>query len=599
MIKLSTYYFFKTYKHCFCLLAVFFLVETGYAQVEQQHPSIAPETAFLHLAKTGYVTGELIWYKIYVLSTSDRRLSLVSKIAYVDVLQEDGVSVFQQKIEIENGSGDGSWLLPSTLPTGNYTVRCYVSAQKSYPASIYTTSIQVINPSSSSFSNISLKDTSNYSVQVSVNNKLLKQHVNNSSLTQEESIFLSGLQKIYSTRSKVNLNVTLPKSAAELSVTVYKLDGLELLQQQSFDLTTTVVKQSDLELIYKANATTIYPSEYSGHFVTGTVVDRQTGKPISGVPVYLSVSGERFYFGKATSNQKGAVRFDIGKPYGSKQIVVQLPQLKDSNAIVQIDAPFAGVANLEKSEGSVSFNGNKKQLEERVFYATVDQSFDASKTSTYILPHFTDSTVFYGMPDKTYYLDDYTRFNTMEEVFREYVVEVDLRKSNLQYKFAVLDIPNKKSFENNPLVLIDGVPTSDINKVVAFDPLKVKRMDIVSRKFFLGDQTYDGIISLITYNGDLGGYELDKHTLVVDYPGIPMKRQYNGLQYLDKVTLNRKLPDLRVLLHWEPYLKLSRNQSKSVAFYTADLEGDYVIEFKGVSENGRILTQQHYFSVVK
>lgn len=598
-MNLSSYYFFKICKRWIGLLAVFFLVETAYTQVEQQLPSIAPESSFLHLAKTGYVTGELIWYKVYVLSTSDGRLSPVSKIAYVDVIQEGGMTIFQQKIEIENGSGDGSWLLPSTLPTGNYTVRCYVSAQKSYPGSIYSTSIQVFNPSSSPFVNISLKDTSNHSVPASVNNKLLIQHVNNSSLTQEESIFLSGLQKIYSTRSKVNINATLPKSAAELSVTVYKLDGLELQQQQSFDLTTTVVKQNALELVYKANATTTYPSEYSGHFVTGAVVDRQTGKPINGVTVYLSVSGERFYFGKAISNQKGAVRFDIGKPYGSKQIVVQLPHVKDSNAIVQLDAPFASVAVFEKQDGSVSFNGNKKQLEERVFYATVDQSFDANKTATFILPHFNDSTVFYGMPDKTYYLDDYTRFNTMEEVLREYVVEVDLRKSNSQYKFAVLDIPNKKSFENNPLVLIDGVPTNDINKVVAFDPLKLKRMDIVSRKFFLGDQPYDGIISLITYNGDLGGYELDKQTLVVDYPGIPMKRQYKGLQYLDKLTLNNKLPDLRVLLYWEPYLKLSRNQSKSVTFYTADLEGDYVIEFKGVGENGRILSQQHYFSVVK
>jgi hypothetical protein len=598
MINLSTYNFITIYKRWICLLAVFFLVESAFTQVDKQLPSIVPERSFLHLAKTGYVTGELLWYKIYVVSSSDGRLSSVSKIAYVDVLQEDGVAVLQQKIEIEHGSGDGSWVLPSTLPTGKYTVRCYLSAHKSFPGSICSTSIQVINPSIPAAVKIAFKDTINHSMSASIDSKPLAQDANKPSLLQHDSILVSRLQKKYSTRSKVNVNATLSGSSAELSVAVYKLDGLELQHQQPLNLTAAVVEQSTKELIDNGNVGSIYPSEYNGHFVTGTVVDRQTGRTIPGVPVYLSVSGERFYFGKAISDQKGTVRFDVGKPYGSKQIVVQLPALKDSNAIVQIDAPFASAGILEKPDGSLSFNGDMKELEERIFYATVDQSFDTDKTSTFILPNFNDSTVFYGMPDKTYFFDDYTRFNTMEEVLREYVVEVDLRKSNQQYKFAVLDIPNKKSFENNPLVLIDGVPTSDINKVVAFDPLKVKRMDIVSRKFFFGDQTYDGVVSLITYNGDLGGYELDKQTLLVDYPGIPMKRQYRAIQYLDKVTLSSKLPDLRVLLHWEPYVKLIRNQSQSIAFYTADLVGDYVIEFKGVSKNGQILTQQHYFSVV-
>lgn len=600
MINHSRYYFFKINKLCICLLAVFFLlIESGYAQIKKQQPSIATEISFLHLAKTGYLTGELIWYKVYVLSTHDGSLSPVSKIAYVEIVQEDGMAIFQEKIEIENGSGDGSWLLPATIPTGKYTMRCYVSAQKSYPGSIYSTSIQVVNPSILSSIKLEVKDTSSHEVFKTMSTGLLSQQVNNSFLQQQDSVFLSGLQKMYPKRSKVNINANLLRSAAELSVAVYKLDGLELQYQQPFDLTTSVVRQNAFEFIGNGETDKVFPTEYSGHFVTGIVVDRQTGKPIADVPVCLSVIGERFYFGKAISDQKGSVRFDIGKPYGSKQIVVQLPRLKDSSVIVQIDASYSSSSLKEKPDVSISFNGDKEELQERIFYATIDQSFDTDKTSTFILPHFDDSTVFYGKPDKTYFFDDYTRFNTMEEVLREYVVEVDLRKNNQQYKFSVLDIPNKKSFENNPLVLIDGVATTDINKVVAFDPLKVKRMDIVSRKFFLGDQPYDGIVSLITYNGDLGGFELDKQTLLVDYPGLPMKRQFSGMQYLNKGALYSKLPDLRVLLHWEPYLKLDRNSSQSITFYTADLEGDYVIEFKGVSKNGKILNQQHYFSVAK
>ena len=39
-----------------------------------------------------------------------------------------------------------------------------------------------------------------------------------------------------------------------------------------------------------------------------------------------------------------------------------------------------------------------------------------------------DTLAFYYEPYKTYLLDNYTRFTTMEEVLREYVVEVNVGK---------------------------------------------------------------------------------------------------------------------------------------------------------------------------
>ena len=584
----STYHSIKRCGRIVQLLITFFFLQTVFIAVKAQ-VTVTPETAFLHMAKTGYVAGEVMWYKVYVVSTTRGVLSPVSKIAYLDILKEDGVTVHQQKVEIENGMGDGSWSIPSGLPTGKYSVRAYVAAQKSLPGTIISYALQVINPALPSPLKLLVNDTSN---------ALVMENIISSQSPSDLAFTISGLQQKYEKRSKVSFSLADLPFSAHLSIAVFKKDGLELNNEQSLDVTSTIVKQSATSLLSDKNISVAVPVEYNGHFVTGNVVDKLSGKPISGVEVYLSVSGERFYFGKAISDEKGGILFDVGKPYGSQQVVVQLPFLKDSNAVVQINSPYAQVTSLEKFDGTVLFQGPKNQLEDRVFYATIDKSFEKNRETTYFLPHFNDSTVFYGTPDKTYFLDDYTRFNTMEEVLREYVVEVDLRKSNQQYKFSVLDIPNKKSFDNNPLVLVDGVPTSDINKVVAFDPLKIKRLDIVSRKFFLGDQTYDGIVSLITYNGDLAGFELDRQTLVVDYPGIPMKRQFKHVQYVDKDAAKSRVPDLRVLLCWDPYINIKKQQTQAFTFYTPDLVGNYIIEIRGVTENGKVLTQQHYFSVV-
>jgi hypothetical protein len=130
-----------------------------------------------------------------------------------------------------------------------------------------------------------------------------------------------------------------------------------------------------------------------------------------------------------------------------------------------------------------------------------------------------DTTAFYGYPDKTYLLDDYTRFPTMEEVFREFVFEVKPRKSDGGFRLFVLNLPYRIYFEDSPLVLLDGVPVHNADKVMQLDPLKLRKIEIVARKYYLGTAVYSGIISLFSYTGDLGGYALPASAMVKDYDG--------------------------------------------------------------------------------
>jgi hypothetical protein len=104
------------------------------------------EYALLHVAQTGYLSGETIWFKVYVIHHKTGRLSPLSKIAYVELINKDGTSVLQQKIEIEHGVGNGSWKIPENIASGSYLIRCYVSAQKNIPETVYSSSIHIFNP---------------------------------------------------------------------------------------------------------------------------------------------------------------------------------------------------------------------------------------------------------------------------------------------------------------------------------------------------------------------------------------------------------------------------------------------------------------------
>ena len=89
-----------------------------------------------------------------------------------------------------------------------------------------------------------------------------------------------------------------------------------------------------------------------------------------------------------------------------------------------------------------------------------------------------ENLAFYGRPDEKYYLDDYTRFPTMEEVMREYIKGVQVRKRSDGFHFANFDLVNRIFFENAPLVLIDGMPFFNINRVFEFDPRQVKSLEV-------------------------------------------------------------------------------------------------------------------------
>jgi hypothetical protein len=210
-----------------------------------------------------------------------------------------------------------------------------------------------------------------------------------------------------------------------------------------------------------------------------------------------------------------------------------------------------------------------------------------------------DTTSFFGVPDKRYFLDDYTRFATMEEVLREYVADVRLRKGADGFQYQVRNIPYQTFFEKKPLVLLDGVPVTDLNRLMAFDPLKIKKIDVVARKYFLNDLVAEGIVNMTTYNQDLAGFELPAHASVLDYNGMQLKRDFYAPVYELKEQVDSRLPDFRNLLTWLPDVKTTVSGTVPISFYTSDLPGTYAVVVEGLDAAGNAGTSVMTFTVQK
>jgi hypothetical protein len=112
--------------------------------------TVPREEIYIHTDRKDYVSGEDLWFKIYLIDRQTLKSSARSKIAYFELLNSENRPVAQKKILLNGGVGPGQIVLPDTLSTGTYTIRAYTNWMKNFlPENCYSGNIQIYNAFSS------------------------------------------------------------------------------------------------------------------------------------------------------------------------------------------------------------------------------------------------------------------------------------------------------------------------------------------------------------------------------------------------------------------------------------------------------------------
>lgn len=127
------------------ILVVFFMHVTAFAQapaddpinklvsLTQQYQLGRPyEKIHLHLDKPYYAIGDDIWFKAYVVQAENNQPSNLSKILYVDLINEKDSIEKTLKLPIFLGLAWGEIPLSDSLKEGNYRVRAYTSWMRNF-----------------------------------------------------------------------------------------------------------------------------------------------------------------------------------------------------------------------------------------------------------------------------------------------------------------------------------------------------------------------------------------------------------------------------------------------------------------------------------
>jgi len=105
------------------------------------------EKIYVHHTASTVFSGEYIYYKVYCQNAQNNRLSSISSMAYVSLINKSGNVIFEHKVKLENGMAIGDFFVNTSLPSGNYKLIAYTQWMKNSGLDqLYKGDVVLINP---------------------------------------------------------------------------------------------------------------------------------------------------------------------------------------------------------------------------------------------------------------------------------------------------------------------------------------------------------------------------------------------------------------------------------------------------------------------
>jgi hypothetical protein len=222
----------------------------------------------------------------------------------------------------------------------------------------------------------------------------------------------------------------------------------------------------------------------------------------------------------------------------------------------------------------------------------LEKNFDADTLYT-ALPARTHH-VFDERERVSYILDDYTRFPVMEELFIEFIHELRVRRVSGKRELQVSTADHLGGFyfpTGRALVLLDGIPVLDHERILNYDPLLVREVDIYTDSYFMGVRSFSGIVNFVTYKGTLPSMQFADNVRIVDFQGCSLPLAYTC------AGVGPEYPDYRQTLYWHPMLTLAPGESISLECKTPAYSGRFEVVAEGLTAAGEAVSARAMLNV--
>lgn len=487
---------------------------------------------YLTTDKSCYVAGDNIWCSAFS-TTGDA-------VAYVELHSTDGPAQ-SGKIHLSGGRGAGNIHIPLSTPTGNYRLIAYTASDKDTEDFDYyrlSATVSIFNTLVTSRVKDGVRLVEDYPVS-------------HGFVPLENGLALEGGERLTLTNTS-SRNVS-------VSLSAYRDDGLaspedRLIARWKPAGRTTDAKESDGEIIRAR--------------IAGADADKVAASGLN--RALISFPGLKTDVYTSYIGQDGSLTFHTGNIFGERDVVCMIDDIdKNTRCHIEVENPLA-LPPCPQTEALKLDRSIAPALEKRA--ADMMDGKKASVDTLYETLPLRREHFLLDRECTSYILDDYDRFPTMEEEFVEIIKCVRARKDRQKgYRITVLledHIRLNTPVWGESLMMIDGVPVSDHNQIMNYDPAIVKIIEVYPYTFSVGQTSYGGVINFVTFKGNMPSISFDDNVRIYDFKGASYPMNYNGTQ----------------TLVWRPLVNLAPGES--ISFDCPGTDGAINVVAEGVDESG-------------
>ncbi|MFV8343138.1 hypothetical protein [Flavobacterium sp. XS2P39] len=549
------------------------------------------ESIFLHSNATTFITGETLLYKLYCLNPVNNSTSSISKIAYVELIDQNKQTISKSKIYLENGTGQGDYFIPTTLKTGNYKLVAYTKWNLNNAlTNIFKTDIAIINPFQPYQEEGGNKKNS--TVVSLKNNEYEKQTSKSANSVFTEKVAFEIDKKSYQTREKVTLKIKSLIEKGNYSIAIRKIDELPTKLQLTAE--EFVKDNSSIPNPATTKDSLFFIPELRAELISGSITSKKENADLNDKSVALSLPGESFAFKIAKTNRSGKFTFLLDKNPNQTNCVIQvLEDNRDDYTIHLDELPKFDTSSLLFPSELILTAHNTTAIEERSVANQIENAYYHLKKDS-LAPN-AKTTPFFHTIEKAYILDDYTRFPTLKETIIEVLIEIYFKKNNDLYSLHLRDNSKDLEIYGLPLVLVDGLAIKDVNELFDINMSTIYKVSLINQGYVYGPNLFSGLISFETKNNNFISKSSGDYIKKIDIQRPTIKKVYFSPDYASG-TLSQRIPDYRHQLLWMPELNIAEKEN-TVSFYTSDVTGNFEIVLEGFTKKGVPISLKKSFEV--
>ena len=545
------------------------------------------EKAYVQTDKPYYYPGEKIWFKAYMNYKTPELMDSLSRVLYVELIDPDKKVKQTGIILIEGGAGDGSFILPDAMGTGNYYLRAYTQWMLNYDhEKFFVKSIPVLGlyerPAINSANDITEPTTSQ-----------IKLRMDKTSVQPHEKIDLD-----FELRDQDGSPLY-----ADLSVSVTDMQQVVNVEERKTVLNSFVFSQ-DPE---KGFATEVkYPIEF-GISLNGQYKNKKNLPAKASFMIVVEGSNKIL---PIQSDDKGNFMVNRLQVYDSAEMAFQMVG-KNKKFEGKVTLQNREVPTTEKLNPEIDFTAMKVEAVQRVGIPDhVSEETMIQEISVIQEVSTEDDQPYKENVPKVYSKADFSFSG--EELMRSsrtsLLSALKGRVPGLIVVDGYIRLGGLSSFmgsaASEPLIILDGVQVTSggTERLNQINPDMVERVDVIKYGggAIYGSRGANGVIIVTTKSGNdransqyVGDFA--QHIKVMGYssPATFVAPDYS------KVKINNDQADNRSTLYWAPQVITDKIGNAAISFYAADSPTTYRIVVEGVSANGKPVRGVFFMEVVK